>query len=178
MESCRRILLVGFMGSGKSTVGSLLAARLGWAFFDFDAEIERHAGLSVEEIFRTLGEAHFRDLEARVGRTLLETDRAVLASGGGWPAPGRMATLDRDTLSVWLGVSPETALARTRLDGRARPLLQGADGLAKARRLLSARASSYGRAHLHLDTEATSPEELAERIHEHLEAADRNLSKR
>jgi shikimate kinase len=160
------------MGSGKSTVGALLASRLGWSFFDFDDEIEARSGLTIEEIFRDRGEAAFRALEAEVGRDLLRLDRAVLASGGGWAAvAGRMESLGRETLSVWLRVSPETSIERLRGEARARPMLAVPDPAERAARLLRDRSLDYGRARLHLDTEGRPPEELADTILRHLEAA-------
>jgi shikimate kinase len=165
----RRILLVGFMGSGKSTVASLLASRLGWTFLDFDAEIERRAGASVAEIFRARGEAYFRALEAQVGGELLRAERAVLASGGGWPIPdGRMETLADDTLSVWLDVDAGTAVRRVGSGGGARPLLQGPDPVGRAEALLRERIARYRLARLHLDSGASAPEELVEQILEHM----------
>lgn len=168
----RRILLVGFMGSGKSTVGPILASRLGWSFLDFDQEIERRAGLPVPEIFRRKGEGVFRELEAGVGKDALGADRAVLAPGGGWPAhPGRMEDAGADTLSVWLQVGPETSVARSRAGGARRPLLEVPDALGMARRLLDEREPYYALARLHLDSEAASPQALAEAILKHLEEA-------
>lgn len=161
----RRVLLVGFMGSGKSTVGRALALRLGWDFLDFDAVIEEEAGRSVSRIFRELGEERFRALESRVGRELLARERAVLATGGGWPAaPGRMEGLDPVTLSVWLRVSPEEAVRRARSQGDTRPLLQTEAPVERARTLLEARIPFYGRARLALDSEAAGPEALVRRI--------------
>lgn len=80
-----RIVLTGFMGSGKTTVGALLAERLGWRFLDLDREIERRDGRSVPEIFRESGEAHFRHLETAALASLLGQRRLVLALGGGAP---------------------------------------------------------------------------------------------
>ena len=88
---CERVLLVGFMGSGKTRVGELLADRLSWAFQDFDRESESRLGLPIAEIFRQHGESFFRAEEKRVGEELLKGQQVVLASGGGWPiAPGRL----------------------------------------------------------------------------------------
>ena len=170
----RRIVLVGFMGSGKSTVGPLLASHLGWSFLDFDEEIERRAGASVEDIFRTQGEPFFRGLEAEVAGELLRLDRAVLATGGGWPAvPGRMDVLAGDTLSVWLDVDADTSVERVRRGGRARPLLEVPDPVGRAKLLLSERASFYGRARLRLDASSASPAAIAERVLEHMNAVSR-----
>jgi len=177
--NCRRVLLVGFMGSGKSTVGALLAERLGWVFIDFDDEIERRAEIPVSEIFRRDGEAAFRKLEAEVGADLLKSEGAVLASGGGWPvAPGRLDALEGDTLSVWLEVDTSTAVARVQGATRSRPLLQVSDPVAAAQRLLHERSPYYSKAEIHLDSRGVSPVELAEKILKHLEArAPRNAGR-
>ncbi|NIP57121.1 MAG: hypothetical protein GWM92_09825 [Gemmatimonadetes bacterium] len=165
--SVRRVLLVGFMGSGKTSVGRRLARLLGWAFHDFDARVESVAGGSVSEIFRRHGEARFRELEAEVGRRLLTAERAVLASGGGWPArEGRMESLPEGTLSVWLWVSPEEAVRRARAEGATRPLLASEDAVERARKLLEERLPHYRKASLVLDSESAPPEGLARTIHE------------
>jgi len=167
----RRVLLVGFMASGKTSVGRALARRLGWTFRDFDAEIEAEAGCPVPEIFRRLGEARFRELEGEVGRRLLGEDEVVLAAGGGWPVRDRrMERLPPGTFSVWLRVSPEEAVRRVRNDATVRPLLEGADPLTRARSLLEARTPHYRKAERTLDAEAAPPEGLARTIHEFLTA--------
>jgi shikimate kinase len=173
-EGYRRVVLVGFMGSGKSTVGALLASRLGWVFRDFDVEIVRRAGSSIADIFRAQGEQSFRALEAEVGRDLLESDLSVLATGGGWPvADGRMQSLGADTLTVWLDVGAETSVARVRGGRALRPLLDVPDSVQRAERLLRERAPYYSQAKLRLDASASSPAQLVDRILEHLDAASR-----
>lgn len=163
----RRVLLVGFMGSGKTTVGRILAKRLGWAFVDFDERIEDRLGISVERIFLERGEDEFRRVEADVGRELLESEDVVLASGGGWPVgPGRLEDLPAGTLSVWLRVSAEEALRRVDRADAVRPLLERPDALAEARRLLEEREPYYRRAGLALDTEGRPAEALADSIEE------------
>jgi shikimate kinase len=158
------------MGSGKSTVGARLAERLGWSFFDFDLEIERRSGVSVEALFATRGEGVFRGLEAEVADELLASDLAVLASGGGWPAtPGSMEGLGADTLSVWLQVDPETSLARVWAADRVRPLLNVPDPEKRARDLLRERAQRYRLATLHVDSQTGSPEHVAGVVFEYLE---------
>jgi shikimate kinase len=95
----------------------------------------------------------------------------VLAPGGGWSlAPGRLAGLPAGTLSVWLKVSPETAVRRATAHGRVRPLLAGGDALARARALLAEREPVYAAAALHLDAERATPAALARAIAERVEA--------
>jgi shikimate kinase len=162
------VLLVGFMGSGKTRVGRLLSERLDWSFRDFDQEIGLRQGLSIPEIFRQHGEEYFRNLEETVGRELLLGRRVVLASGGGWPAAqGRMDALGPETLSVWLRVAPEEAVRRIRKDGPLRPLLAVSDPVGRAKLLLREREPFYAKAEVTLDSEGAGVEHLAEQI-EHL----------
>ncbi len=156
------MLLVGFMGSGKSTVGRELSTRLGWTFIDFDAEIARRAGASVAEIFEGRGERFFRTLEADVAVWALSSQDAVLAAGGGWAAaPGRITTVPADTATVWLRIDADTALGRLGRDATRRPLLEVPDPHERARRLLSKRDPHYSLAGLHVDAANSSPEDLA-----------------
>jgi len=165
-----RVVLVGLMGSGKTTVGRLLAGRLGWSFVDLDEEVEAAAGATVEELFRTRGEQAFRGLEARAGVDALAGTGAVIAPGGGWSlAPGRLEALPRGSLSVWLQVTPETAVARATRGGMVRPLLAGQDRVARASELLREREAVYRCALLHLDAEDATPAALARAIVEHME---------
>ncbi len=169
-DSVRRVLLVGFMGSGKSTVGPLLAERLGWRFIDFDREVEASDGLPVAEIFRQRGEAHFRHVEARVAVRLLHEEAVVLGSGGGWAAgKGLLDGLPSGTVSVWLRVGAAEALARTAAQSGLRPLLAGANPEATARALLAERSPRYARAHLAVDTDGRTPEDVTAEILELLE---------
>ena len=163
---CRRVLLVGFMGSGKTLVGGVLARRLAWTFRDFDMEIESRLGLPISEIFRQHGEGFFREAEARIGAELLQDTHVVLASGGGWPiAPGRLDRLGEETFSVWLKVGAEEALRRIRADGPTRPLLTGPDPLGRARALMAEREPYYERADVVVDSTDVGAEELAKTIH-------------
>lgn len=164
MTDIRRVVLVGFMGSGKSTVGPLLAEALSWRFVDFDDRIERDEGRSVRRIFEEEGEPWFRALEERVARSLLEEPEVVLGSGGGWAAvPGRLRALPSDTLTVWLRVSPDVAVVRT---GAAadRPLLAGADPLGAAVELLAARSPAYAEATVEVDTDGRTPLDVSRTV--------------
>lgn len=161
----RRIVLVGFMGSGKSSVGPLLAKALGWDFADVDACVEAEEGRSVARIFAESGETGFREAEERVAAGLLGRDGVVLAAGGGWgAAPGRLRSLPEGTTSVWLRVSAEEAVRRCGVEGGARPLLHVADPTEAARELLRRRAPRYAEAHLRVDTEGRTVEDVAEQI--------------
>jgi shikimate kinase len=166
----RRVVLVGFMGSGKSSVGRLLARRLGWDFVDLDARVEKVEGRSVAAIFAESGEAHFRAVEAREAEAALARDRVVLAAGGGWAAqPGRFGALPEGTASVWLRVSAEEAVRRARPRSGKRPLLAGPDPLATARDLLRRREPIYAEADLEVDTEGRTVEDVAARVLEMLD---------
>jgi shikimate kinase len=175
MPPLERILLVGFMGSGKTQVGLALAQRLGWGFRDFDQEVRVRLGLPIPEIFRQHGEARFREVEEQVGNDLLAETECVLASGGGWPAAlGRMEALPQGTLSVWLRVTPEEAVRRIRQEGPTRPLLSVEDPVDRAKELLAERERHYRKAHLHLETTGRTPPELVEEIEKSVIHAGRN----
>lgn len=166
----RRIVLVGFMGAGKTSVGRRLAARLEWSFIDLDAEIERRTGRSIEAWFAHSGEAAFRGAEADVADAVLRRSGVVVASGGGWAArPGSLEGVATDTASVWLDVDAEEAWRRVQADEQLRPLLAVGDGLERVRELLADRRSAYGRAKYRVDTNGHSVEDVTSRILEILE---------
>ncbi len=160
-----RVLLVGFMASGKTSVGKELASRLGWDFEDFDTAIEARTGKSVSQIFSEDGEDEFRRLECGVAEELLALRNTVVASGGGWPAQqGSWKMVPQETMSVWLQVSPGVAVHRASEEGPKRPLLEGENVLDRATTLLLAREASYRRARYVLDSEGCGPRELADEI--------------
>ena len=160
-----RVVLVGFMGSGKTTVGRALAEALSWAFLDFDDEIARVEGMSVPEIFRARGEEHFRTVEARVGRKLLDRTNVVLATGGGWAAvPGRLDEVPPGTETFWLRVSVEEAVRRASGDVGSRPLLAGDAPLDRATGLLREREPFYRAAGTAVDTNGRSVEDVTTEI--------------
>lgn len=161
----RRIVLVGFMASGKSSVGPCLARLLGWEFQDVDACVEADEGRSIARIFAEAGEGWFREAEERRTVDLLTRDGVVLAAGGGWgAAPGRLRAVPEGTRSVWLRVSAEEAVRRAALGGGERPLLAGPDPLTAARSLLEQRTPAYAEADVRVDTEGRTVEDVAARI--------------
>lgn len=167
----RRVVLLGFMASGKSTVGREIARMLGWSFVDLDAEIVRRAGLQVDEIFETLGEPAFRAMEVELTPRFAAMDDVVLAPGGGWVTnPGLFDSLPPDTLTVWLKASPMEILRR--LSDTAgqpiRPLLAGDDPALRIENLLMKRNALYARADLVIDTDRYDVPAIAGRVVQHL----------
>ena len=161
-EPARSVVLVGFMGSGKSAVGRLLAERLGWEFVDTDLEIERREGARVERIIRDSGVAHFRRCELGVIREVLEGERAVVAAGGGLflSRPARVL-VRRVATGVWLDLPLERVRERLGADS-SRPLWP-ADRPLEQRLLYEKRRAAYALAEFRVG--ATGPgSELAERI--------------
>lgn len=176
MSRLRRLVLVGFMAAGKTTVGRLLAERLGWSFLDLDEVIEQAEGRSVPAIFRDEGEAVFRALEADAARAALARDAVVIAPGGGWVSgAGGLDRLPEGTLAVWLRISVEEALERSARGGEPgarRPLLAGDDPLLRARLLLAAREPLYRQAQVWVDTTRRTPLQVVDEIVERVEAED------
>lgn len=162
----KSIALIGFMGAGKSTVGRLLAGRLGMPFRDLDAEIEREAGRDIPEIFSREGEEGFRKRESRALERALAEGGAVIACGGGVvTVEENIALLRKRAVVFHLEVSLEEALRRTEEGGKARPLLAGGDPAARARRLMEQRKEAYASAaHEVIYADAAAPEEIAEEI--------------
>ncbi|MFC0284665.1 shikimate kinase [Camelimonas abortus] len=155
----RSLVLVGLMGSGKSTVGRRLAARLELPFVDSDAEIEKAAGKTIPEIFATHGEAFFRDGERRVIARLLAEGGQVLATGGGaFMDPGTRALVRARGVSVWLKADLDVLMKRVRKRG-GRPLLQAPDPEAVMRRLMEERYPVYATADITVESHE-SPHEV------------------
>lgn len=158
------ITLAGFMGSGKTTVGKVLADFLGCPFMDLDDLIVKKAGKSIPEIFAQDGESAFRQLEARLLRQTVEKyteNTVVLALGGGAvTAPASAALLREKTVCIYLRASLETLLQRLEGETAGRPL---ADASLADR--LSAREPLYEQtAHVIIDTDGLSPDEVADEI--------------
>ncbi|MEX2570803.1 MAG: shikimate kinase [Gemmatimonadota bacterium] len=169
----RRVVLLGFMASGKTEVARALAQRLGWKHVDLDLEIERATGATVAEIFDRDGESAFRSLEAEHTPRALAAERTVLSPGGGWITnPGLFDALPPDTLTVWLKVSPAVVL--NRLDrsegGSVRPLLTEGDPESRVTELLASREALYARATVCIDTDHRSVAEIVTEVEEIIRA--------
>jgi shikimate kinase len=169
----RTLVLVGLMGAGKTSVGKRLAALLRVPFTDSDAEIELAAGMSIPEIFATLGEPAFRDGERRVIARLLAQGPGVLATGGGaFVEPRTRAEIKAHATSVWLRAELGLLWDRVR-DRPGRPLLQTARPREALAELERRRAPLYAEADVTVDSSrGTSHEAMARRIIAAVQAHD------
>lgn len=162
-----RVVLWGFMASGKTVVGARAAALLGWRHLDVDREIERAEGCTIAELFAARGEAYFRAVEVAVSLPLLTREQVVISCGGGWVTnPGILDQVPPGSLTAWLRVSADTALRRVRKQrgGAVRPLLAGPDPAEAVRTLLAQREPLYARADLIIDTDGREPAAAAREI--------------
>lgn len=159
------IVLVGLPGSGKTTVGALLADKLGKAFLDFDAEIERREGKTISEIFGEKGEGHFRELERKLTEELKDIGDMIVAPGGGWITHPEVVALIRPPAKlIYLRIRPETAFKRLGGSSGGRPLLNRPDPLGELRNLLEARKLMYQAADHEISAELLTPEQVAEKV--------------
>jgi shikimate kinase len=166
------VVLVGFSGTGKTTIGQLLARRLGWEFVDTDQRIVARLGKSIAAVFRDDGEAVFRAAEREEVAHACAGTRTVISLGGGAVVdPSSRALVCAGNRLTRLEAAPETILQRLRSspDAEERPMVAGADPLARIRALLAARADSYAVAESAVDTEGRGPEEIVEEIIHHLD---------
>ena len=159
------IFLVGLMGAGKSTVGRILARRLGKRFVDTDHEIEKRNGVTIPVIFEIEGEEGFRRREQEVLADLSREADLVLSTGGGIVLrPENREILKNDGFAVYLSARPELLAERTRHD-RSRPLLNVADPLARLRELHTVRDPLYREvAHAVVETGRGAPQQVVQAI--------------
>lgn len=160
----RNIALIGFMGTGKTSVGHLVAAALHFTFMDTDEMIERMTGRKITEIFAREGEAKFREYEREIAHSLEGKSGAVISTGGGFAANAEnLASLKRHALTVCLWASPETIYKRVSHQSH-RPLLHDPDPLAKIQTLLAARKDFYRQADVLLSSDFRSAREVAHHV--------------
>ncbi len=158
------IILTGFMGTGKTTLGLLLAKRIDYEFIDTDAMIEGQIGQTITELFQKRGEAAFRKLESELVEKLAQKEGLVIATGGGLVLnPRNVALLRKTGKIICLTASPEEILVRVTKSPNVRPLLQEEDPQAKIIELLRQRSSVYQQ-FLQLSTSDLSPDKLVEEI--------------
>lgn len=171
MATARNIYLTGFSGTGKSTVGQLLSARLGMPLRDLDDAIVAGAGMAIPAIFAAEGEEGFRRHERAALRAVAGAGGAIVSTGGGLVVdPANRALLRESGWIVCLEATPETVVARVTAHLRAdearaaRPMLDAPDPLARVRDLKAARQSAYADAHWTVHTDGLTPGQVAEEI--------------
>ncbi|MBS0208397.1 MAG: shikimate dehydrogenase [Planctomycetes bacterium] len=175
----RNIVLIGYRGTGKTSVAWRLAAKLGWNWLDADADLERRAHQTIAEIFASQGEQAFRDWESCVVADVTRRPQLVLATGGGVVMrPQNRAALKRDSFIIWLQADAPTILARIAADpttAARRPNLTTAGGEAEVRKLLAEREPIYREcADLTIDTVGREPAAVVDEILAHLRAPRRS----
>jgi shikimate kinase len=161
----RHILLVGLPGSGKSTVGKLVAEALKAPFIDVDGLLVREMGMPVSQIFGMVGEAKFRELERDAVKAAQGGAPGIIVPGGGWAAqPGQIEEAIATSLVFYLKCMPQTATKRAG-QSEARPVLAGGDDPAhRMRTLLDEREPFYKKAHHQVDAELKSAEAVATEV--------------
>lgn len=169
-----RIVLAGFMGTGKTAVGRKLASRLGRPLLDTDALIEQAQGRTVREIFASDGESRFRELERDAVHEACTAGDVVVSTGGGTLVDDRnLAALRDGGLLVCLTASPRTIARRVRASVAERPLLHGHPSLTgRIRELLDARAHVYARVPVQIDTSNLTVDQVVDEIVARLERAE------
>lgn len=148
-RAVERVVLLGYMCSGKSSVGESLARRLGWQFLDFDVEIERREGVGVARIIEERGESTFRAMESALTEEIANEPEIVIAPGGGWiTQPELLEAIRTGTLSAWLHVPVNETVRRLREDPNDRPFKELDDPAPKISRMMEEREPLYRRADL------------------------------
>jgi shikimate kinase len=145
MKQCSNIVLVGFMGSGKTSIGKRLSLKMKWEFIDMDDFIEKREGMTINEIFETKGEQYFRDTEKELCKRFSEPKCKIIATGGGViKNDANMSALKKGGVVIYLKSDPQTIAFNLRNDD-SRPLLRCEDKLAKITELLSQREPTYNK---------------------------------
>ena len=162
------IALIGLRGAGKSTLGKMLAERIGWSFVELNKEIERQNGLSVAEIIALYGQEGFRRMEqAALQQLLARKELMVLATGGGIVSePVTFDLILNAFYTIWLKAKPEEHMARVRGQGDLRPMADDRSAMAELRNILASREPLYARANAVVDTAGLTVEAAAARLSE------------
>ncbi len=166
MKKQKNIVLVGFMGTGKTTVGKSLAKKLGWEFIDTDDVIEKKVRMRIKTIFKEFGEPYFREVESKVAKEVGKLKNMVIATGGGIVLrEENIKNLKNNGTLVCLSATPEVILKRVSKTKK-RPLLSGEKSkvMEKLKNILNQRKESYEMADITIDTTFLSKKEVAEKI--------------
>jgi shikimate kinase len=171
IDMFKNIILTGFMGVGKTSIGTRLSSDLGYIFVDTDELIEADQMTTIAEIFAKKGEPYFRDVEARIIRTVLENYNQVVSTGGGAVIRDENREMFKKAgLVVCLAARPEVIYERIKHETH-RPLLKVPDPMARIRELLESRANFYSQADLIIDTSEKSVDDAVREIKERVRYA-------
>ena len=160
----QNIVLIGFMGSGKTVVGKTISEKLNLKFVDIDKLIEEEQGRTIPEIFSIFSEDYFRKLEKEMVARVVKEENQVIATGGGVVLnPENMANLCKNGVIIWLAVSPEVVRKRTKQDG-SRPLLQVSYPEKTIKELLNFRDPLYAQADFKVETSNLTVEKVVKEV--------------
>lgn len=160
----KSIALIGLMGSGKTTIGGLLAQKLGLIFVDIDEKIEQKEKTSITEIFETKGEEYFRQVESELLQDYAKLQGLVISTGGGAVQKEKnLQTLKSNCTIIYLKASPKELFNRIK-DDTTRPLLKTPNPLSTLDELLQKREKNYLMADIIIDTEAKTTEQILDEI--------------
>lgn len=162
----RHIVLIGFMGAGKSSVGKRLARHLRRDFVDIDHEIESVSGMTISEMFRKYGETRFRSEESLTTAKLAQRHRLVISTGGGWVLKDENVQMLKPVgLVVWLKAEPEVIYSRVMRKKHSRPLLKNTKSVAQIADMMAGRKDYYEKAaDLIIDTGVRSLQQVVRDI--------------
>lgn len=164
MGQSHNIVLTGFMGTGKTTVGKIISKKLGYPFVDIDELIEKAMGMRISEIFEKFGEARFRDIEsAMISHVTEKTGQVISTGGGAILKEENLANMKKKGVVFCLNASADTVFERVKHNDD-RPLLRSPDVRAKIKELMDKRRVFYEKADYMIETENLTPEEIAEEI--------------
>lgn len=165
------IILTGFMGTGKSTVGKVVASKLQMQFIDTDAVIERQEGMTISDIFSTFGEKHFRDIESKVIEQTSKLKNSVVATGGGVVLnPGNIENLRHDGIIIYFQSNVDTIIRNTSGSDH-RPLLQRDDMRKNVGLMLQQREQYYRNNDFSIDVSDLSVEQTVQKVIEIYESS-------
>lgn len=169
-NKAKNIILIGFMGTGKSSIGKLLAQKLKWNFVDTDSLIGKSAGMTISEIFTKNGEPKFRDMETNVLQKVLFKENQVISTGGGIVLrEANINEMKRNGVMIALSASPEIIFARTR-HRKTRPVLGDKPTLGRIKEILNFRAPLYAQADYCIDTSTLSKDKIVTMILDFVES--------
>jgi len=156
----KNVILIGFMGTGKSSIGKLLAQKLKWNFVDTDSLIGKSAGMTISEIFTKKGEPKFRDMESDILQQVLSKENQVISTGGGIVLrEENMNRMKQNGIIIALSATPEIIFARTR-HRKTRPVLGDEPTLDRVKEILNFRSSLYAQADFSINTSALSKDKI------------------